>query len=84
MKDLTVSFDEHLLMAARRKAVREKTTLHDLFRKWLGEYAGDEWREPDPEEGKRQAERAMAVIDELRKYIDTSGPKPTRDEMNAR
>ena len=84
MKDLTVSFDDRLLEAGRRKAVREKTTLHDLFRRWLEDYAGDERREPDPEENKRQAERAMAAIDELRKYIDTSGPKPTRDEMNAR
>ncbi len=84
MKDLTVSFDDRLLEAGRRKAVREKTTLHDLFRRWLEDYAGDERQELDPEEGKRQAERAMAAIDELRKYIDTSGPKPTRDEMNAR
>lgn len=84
MKDLTVSFDDRLLEAGRRKAVREKTTLHDLFRNWLEDYAGDERQEPDPEEGKRQAERAMATIRELRKYIDTSGPKPTRDEMNAR
>ena len=84
MKGLTVHFDDGLLAAGRRKAVREKTTLHDLFRKWLEDYAGDEREEPDPEEGKRQAERAMAAIRELQKYIDTSGPKPTRDEMNAR
>ena len=84
MKELTVHFDDLLLEAGRRKAVREKTTLHDLFRKWLEDYAGDEREEPDPEEGKRQAERAMAAIQELRKHIKTGGRKFTRDEMNER
>ena len=84
MRELTVRFDDRLLEAGRRKAVREKTTLQELFRKWLEDYAGEERPEPDPEEGKRQAERAMAAIDELRKHIKTGGRKFTRDEMNER
>ena len=84
MKDLTVSFDDRLLEAGRRKAVREKTTLHELFRRWLEDYAGDERQENDPEERRRRVDRAMATIDELRKSIKTGGRKFTRDEMNER
>lgn len=84
MKDLTVRFDDRLLEAGRRKAVREQTTLQELFRKWLEDYAGDERQDEDPEERKRRVERAMATIDELRKSIKTGGRKFTRDEMNER
>ena len=84
MKKIILDFDDALVDAAYRKADRENTTLDKLFCQWLEDYAGAERQPPDPAEGKRQAERAMAAIRELQKYIDTSGAKPTRDEMNAR
>ncbi len=84
MKSLNLSIEDRLLDAARRKATRENTTLDELLRGWLQDYAGDERVEETPEERKERADRAMEVIHELRKHIDTSGPKPNRDEMNAR
>lgn len=74
MKNITLSADESLIEAARRRAAAEGTTLDALFRRWLAEYVGRE----------RQAEVAMAVIQELRETIDASGRKFTRDEMNER
>ena len=84
MKSFTVHVDDRLLDAAHRKAFRENTTLDTMIRSWMEDYAGDERIEETPEERKARVDRAMATIEELRKYIDTSGPKPTRDEMNAR
>lgn len=84
MKSFTVRVDDRLLDAARRKAFRENTTLATMICSWLEDYAGDERIDETPEERKARVDRAMATIEELRKYIDTSGPKPTRDEMNAR
>lgn len=84
MKSFTVHVDDRLLDAARRKAFRENKTLDTMIRSWIEDYAGDERIEETPEERKARVERAMAAVDELQKFIDTSGPKPTRDEMNAR
>ncbi len=74
MKNITLSADESLIEAARRRAAAEGTTLEALFRRWLAEYVGRG----------RQAEAAMAVIQELRETIDTGGRRFTRDEMNER
>ena len=93
MKSFSLSIEDRLLDAARRKATRENTTLDELLRGWLQDYAGDERVEESccaagcrttPEERKARTERVMTAIRELREHIDTSGPKPTRDEMNAR
>lgn len=74
MKNITLSADEGLLKAARRRAAAEGTTLGALFRRWLAEYVGRE----------RQADAAMAAIRELQETIDTGGRKFSRDEMNER
>ena len=74
MKNITLSADDSLIEAARQRATAEGTTLNAQFRRWLADYVGR----------KRQADAAMAIIRELRDTIDTSGPKPTRDEMNER
>ncbi|MDE2818084.1 MAG: hypothetical protein OXM03_04935 [Chloroflexota bacterium] len=74
MKNITLSADESLIEAARRRAAAEGTTLEALFRRWLAEYVGRG----------RQAEAAMAVIQELRETIDTGGRRFTRDKMNER
>ena len=70
----SLSADERLIDAARRRAAEEHTTLNEQFRLWLEDYAGR----------KAQAERAMATIRELRRSLSTGGRKFTRDEMNER
>ena len=74
MKNITLSADEHLIDAARRRAAAERTTLNAQFRRWLEDYAGR----------RRQAEAAMAAIDSLRASMFTGGRTFTRDEMNER
>ncbi len=74
MKNITLSADEKLIEAARERARAKRTTLNDEFRRWLAEYVGSS----------RQAADAMAVIDELRRYVRTGGRRFTRDEMNER
>ena len=74
MKKITLSADENLIEAARRRAVSEHTTLNEQFRLWLKNYARRE----------QQAAEAMRVMRELRGSISTGGRKFTRDEMNER
>ena len=74
MKNITLSADEELIAAVRRRAAAEHTTLNAVFRRWLADYVGR----------KRQAEKAMATIHELQKVIHTGGRKFTREEMNER
>ena len=74
MKNITLSADEDLIEAARRRAAAEQTTLNAQFRLWLEDYVGR----------KRQAEKAMEVIRELQGKFSTGGRKFTRDEMNER
>lgn len=74
MKNITLSADESLIEAARRRAASENTTLNAMFRKWLADYV----------DRQRQAEKAMATIHELQKVIHTGGRKFTREEMNER
>ena len=71
---ITFSADERLIEAARERARREHTTLNEQIRHWLADYAQGKW----------QADRAIAVIDEIRRYVATGGRKFTRDEMNER
>ena len=81
--------DERLLRAANQRAAAEKTTVNDQFRLWLEEYTKDVEVYYDPDEGKKQAERAMKAVDAIRKEISASGrkfdaSKFTREEMNER
>ncbi len=73
MKNITLSADEHIIEAARQRAVTEHTTLNEQFRLWLAEYA----RKQD------QLRRFDETINELRSKIKV-GRKFTRDEMNER
>ena len=74
MKNITLSADEELIEAARRRAAAEQTTLNAVFRQWLADYVGRQ----------RQAERALAAIDAVAEVIKTGGRKFSRDEMNER
>ena len=74
MKNITLSAEESLIEMARAQARAENTTLNEQFRLWLAEYT----------KRRRSADSAMAVIDEMRKYVRTGGRKFTRDEMNER
>ena len=74
MKNITLSADENLIEAARRRAVTEHSTLNEQFRLWLKHYVGR----------KQQAARAMRTIRELQGKLFTGGRKFTRAEMNER
>ena len=74
MKNITLSADENLIEAARRRAVAEHTTLNAQFRLWIENYVRRE----------QQAAEAMSVIRELQSSLFTGGQKFTRDEMNER
>lgn len=74
MKNITLSADEHLIEAARQRAINEHTTLNQQFRIWLEDYV----------RRKQQAEAAIATIKELQGKYSTDGRKFTRDEMNER
>lgn len=66
------SAEERLLEAARRKAARERRSLNEVFREWLGRYI----------EKDDAAERFDRLMNRLR-YV-RSGRKFTRTEMNER
>jgi hypothetical protein len=74
MRNITFSADERLIEAARDRALRERTTLNEEFRRWLKAYALRENR----------AQTAMATISELQTSLRTGGRRFTRDEMNER
>lgn len=74
MKNITLSADESVIEAARAQARAENTTLNEQFRVWLAGYA----------HRRRNADEAMALVTEMRKYVSTGGRKFTRDEMNER
>jgi hypothetical protein len=73
MKNITLSADDDLIQAARRKAASEHTTLNEQFRRWLADYVGR----------KRQAAEAVRVMRELQGRLHV-GRKLTREEMNER
>lgn len=74
MKNITLSADENLIEAARERAASDRTTVNELFRRWLAAYAGRG----------RQAEAAAATVEALRQQLSTGGRRFTRDEMNER
>lgn len=73
MKNITFTADEHVIEAAREQARAEQTTLNEQFRQWLEQYAR-----------KRQAARAVEVMDRLGQYVATGGRAARRDELNER
>lgn len=73
MRNITLSADENLIEAARRRAAEQDTTLNAQFRVWLSDYVGRE----------AQSARAMRTIRDLQGKLRV-GRKLTRDEMNER
>ena len=73
MKNVTLSADDDLIEAARRRATSERTTLNEQFRLWLADYVGRD----------RQAAKAVEVMRELQGRLHV-GSRLTRDEMNER
>ena len=74
MKNITLSASEHLIEAARQRALIEHTTLNEQFRLWLEAYV----RRP------QRVNVALETIRLLRDSLVTGGRKFTRDEMNER
>jgi hypothetical protein len=71
-KNITLSAEEEWIARARAKATAEKSTLNELFRRWIRQYV---------ERGKTENEIDM-VMDSM-DYVN-SGKKFTRDELNER
>ena len=87
MRQVVLKAEEKLLRAAKQRAASEHTTLNDQFRLWLEEYTKDVEVQYDPDEGKKQAERAMRTIRKIQEEIkgkDVDVRKFTREEMNER
>lgn len=74
MKNITFSADERTIESARDRAARERTTLNEEFRRWLGEYARCGSRGED----------VTRIVEDILKYTGTGGRKFSRDEMNER
>ena len=72
LKNITLSAEEEWISRARAKAAAEKSTLNELFRRWLRQYV---------ERGRTENEIDM-VMDSM-DYV-YSGKKFTRDELNER
>jgi hypothetical protein len=72
-KNITFTADEGLIEEAREIARAENTTLNVQFRLWLEQYTR-----------RRRAERAMRVVAEIQREIDSGGRKFTREQMNER
>ncbi len=73
MKNITLSADEQLIEAARKKAQQEHTTLNAEFRRWLEAYVARQKRR----EAYRQLMQELADV-------SSGGRAFTRDEMNER
>jgi hypothetical protein len=73
VKNITFSADEHLIAAARQRAVSEHSTLNEQFRLWLTEYA----------QRRERMDAFDALMSELKGKVRI-GRKLTRDEMNER
>jgi hypothetical protein len=74
MKNITLSVDESLIQEARAQARADKSTLNEQFRLWLASYARK----------KRSVDAAIALINDMRQYVNTNGQTFTRDERNER
>lgn len=72
MRNVTLSANENLIDAAREKAREQNKTLNQAFREWLADYT------------RRDDVRGVEALYERLSYVDLSGPKLTRDQMNER
>ena len=72
MKNITFSAKEELILRARERAIAEKSTLNDEFRKWLEKYA--------------QRPESVGAFNDLMEQFEyvQSGRSFSRDEMNER
>ena len=73
MRNITLSADECLIEAARKKAQEEHTTLNAEFRLWLEAYVSRH----------KRSEAYRHLMDELQD-VSSGGRVFTRDEMNER
>ena len=73
MRNITLSADEQLIEAARRRAVAQHTTLNAQFRLWLADYVGRD----------RQTAQAMQTVRALQGKLRV-GRQLTRAERNER
>ena len=73
MRNITLSADENLIEAARRRAASQNTTLNAQFRIWLADYVGQEAR----------AAQATRTVREIQGKLRV-GRKLTREERNER
>ena len=73
VKNVTLSADEQLIEAARKRARAENTTLNEQFRRWLADYA----------QAQERMQRYDEVMATLRGKLKV-GRMPSRDEMNER
>ncbi len=72
LKNITLSAEEALIEQSRERARREKTTLNEVFRRWLSSYAGQH----------KAAEEFAQMMEQL--SYARAGRSFTRDEMNER
>ena len=85
MKSITLKADDRLIDTAREIAAAEHTTLGAKFREWLEDYASQAKSAGGvAQQRKRQAERAMSTVRELRRKYPPQNRKFTREEMNER
>ena len=73
MRNITLSADDALIEAARRRAEAENTTLNNVFREWLARYAAPNRLSPE------DVRLAAASVAHFR-----AGRRFTRDERNER
>lgn len=71
-RNVTLSAEEDLIEAARRKAAAEHSTLNEQFRRWLVTYVGN-----------RRRGRDYASLMQRLGSVDSGGAF-TRDELNER
>jgi hypothetical protein len=74
VKNITLTADERLIEAARRKALASNRTLNEEFRHWLAAYTTSEDRSSE----------ARVVMEQIASYAGTGGRKFSRNEMNER
>lgn len=77
LRNITLSADGDIIDAAREKALENKTTLNDEFRRWLADYARID-------ESRRDRAAAYQALMHRLRHVSISGRKPSRDEMNER
>jgi hypothetical protein len=71
MKNITLSADDVVIENARKKALKNNTTLNALFREWLSNYVNN-------------AKSANELDNFLNKINVKSGRSFSRDELNER